>query len=216
MFRKIASLFVALVVAAGVMVAVPANAATKISNGVACKKSGQSTKAGGTTYRCAKNPLVSSKKLTWLSVECLNTANIYVNTRKLLPSIKKSSDARVAEIDVDLKKAQADYAEFVATGPAKIAAIEPKLEEAKSNLAKLKADTANASKNAEAIKHWGLAVEGWQEALDNLGPTGKAKFEKAISRLQIFRSTAISQYTNSASNVSDALQMAKLICAKGF
>jgi predicted DNA-binding protein (UPF0251 family) len=63
---------------------------------------------------------------------------------------------------------------------------------------------------------WGLAVEGWQEALENLGPTGKAKFERAISRLQIFRSTALSQYTNSASNVTDALQMAKLICAKGF
>jgi len=44
MFRKIASLSVALVVAGGVMIAVPADAAVKISNGVACKKSGQTTK----------------------------------------------------------------------------------------------------------------------------------------------------------------------------
>jgi len=36
MLRKIASLSVALIVAGGVMVAVPAQAAPKISNGVAC------------------------------------------------------------------------------------------------------------------------------------------------------------------------------------
>jgi hypothetical protein len=216
MFRKIASLSVALVVAVGVMIAVPADAAVKISNGVACKKAGQSTKASGTTYRCAKNPLVSSKKLTWLSIECLNTANIYLNTRKMLPTIKKSTDTRVAEIDVDLKKAKADYADFVATSPSKIAAIQPRLDEARSNLAKLKLDTVNASLNAEAIKQWGLAVEGWEEAIENLGPAGKAKFERAISRLEIFKSSATSQYTNAASNVKDALQMSKLICAKGF
>jgi hypothetical protein len=47
MFRKIASLSVALIVAGGVMIAVPADAAAKISNGVACKKSGQTTKTSG-------------------------------------------------------------------------------------------------------------------------------------------------------------------------
>ena len=75
MFRKIASLSVALVVAGGVMIAVPADAAVKISNGVACKKSGQTTKTSGGTYRCARNPLVSSTRLTWLSVDCLTAAN---------------------------------------------------------------------------------------------------------------------------------------------
>ncbi len=50
MFRKIASLSVALVVAGGVMIAVPADAAVKISNGVACKKSGQTTKTSSGKY----------------------------------------------------------------------------------------------------------------------------------------------------------------------
>jgi hypothetical protein len=82
MFRKIASFSVALVVAGGVMVALPAEAATKISNGVACSKSGQTTKTSLGTYRCAKNPLVSSTKLTWLSIDCINSANAAVKAQK--------------------------------------------------------------------------------------------------------------------------------------
>jgi hypothetical protein len=82
MFRKIASLSVALVVAGGVMIAVPADAAVKISNGVACKKSGQTTKTSGGTYRCATNPLVSSTKLTWFSIDCLTAANDAVKSQK--------------------------------------------------------------------------------------------------------------------------------------
>jgi hypothetical protein len=216
MFRKIASLSVALVVAGGVMIAVPADAAVKISNGVACKKSGQTTKTSGGTYRCAKNPLVSSKKLTWLSLECLETANLYVSTRKMLPTVKKNSDARIAEIDVDLKKAQADYADLLANGPAKIALIQPKLDDAKAKLAKLRSDTANVTKNAEAIKQWGIAIKGWEDAIDDLGAAGKTKLEKAINRMVIFKNSAIGQYTSADASVKDALQMAKLICTKGF
>jgi hypothetical protein len=216
MFRKIASLSVALVVAGGVMIAVPADAAVKISNGVACKKSGQTTKTSGGTYRCAKNPLVSSTKLTWLSLECLETANLYVSTRKMLPTVKKNSDARIAEIDVDLKKAQADYADLLANGPAKIALIQPKLDDAKAKLAKLRSDTANVTKNAEAIKQWGIAIKGWEDAIDDLGAAGKTKLERAINRMVIFKSSAIGQYTSASSSVTDALQMAKLICTKGF
>ena len=74
MFRKIASISVALVVAGGVMVAAPADAAVKISNGVACTKSGATTKTSGGTYRCAKNPLVTNSKLTWLSIDCITAA----------------------------------------------------------------------------------------------------------------------------------------------
>ena len=216
MFRKIASLSVALVVAGGVMIAVPADAAVKISNGVACKKSGQTTKTSGGTYRCAKNPLFTKSKLMWLSIECLNTANLYVKTRKSLPVIKTNSDARVAEIDVDLKKAQADYADLLANGPAKIAVIQPKLDDAKAKLAKLRADTVNVTKNAEAIKQWGIAIKAWEDAIADLGPTGKTNLEKAINRMTIFRNTAIGQYTNAAESVTDALQMSKLICTKGF
>ena len=73
MLRKIASLSVALIVTAGVMVAVPAEAATKISNGVACKKAGTTSKTSFGTYKCGTNPLSTSKKLVWLSTECIST-----------------------------------------------------------------------------------------------------------------------------------------------
>jgi hypothetical protein len=136
----------------------------------------------------------------------LDTANLYVKTRKSLPEIKKNSDARVAEIDVDLKKAQADYADLIANGPAKIAVIQPKLDDAKTKLAK----------NAEAIKQWGIAIKAWEDAIADLGPTGKSNLEKAINRMTIFKNTAIGQYTNAADSVTDALQMSKLICTRGF
>jgi hypothetical protein len=146
----------------------------------------------------------------------LETANLYVSTKKLLPTVKKNSDARVAEIDVDLKKAQADFADLLANGPAKIAAIQPKLDDAKAKQAKLRLDTANATKNAEAIKQWGTAITEWESAIADLGPAGKTRLEKAINRMVIFRNSAIGQYSSAANSVTDALQMAKLICQKGF
>ena len=82
MFRKIASFSVALIVAGGVLVAAPAQAATKVTNGVACTKSGATTKTSAGSYKCAKNPLVSSTKLTWLKIDCINTANAAVKAQK--------------------------------------------------------------------------------------------------------------------------------------
>ncbi|NDA45316.1 MAG: hypothetical protein EBX89_04910, partial [Actinobacteria bacterium] len=79
--RKLASLTLALVVAGGVMIAAPATAATKISNGVTCTKLNQTTTVSGSRYRCAKNPMSTSTKLTWLSLDCLNSAAAYVKAQ---------------------------------------------------------------------------------------------------------------------------------------
>mgnify|MGYP000735796561 CR=1 FL=1 len=72
MFRKaiVAAGATALVLAS--ITAVPATAATKVSNGVACSKAGATTKVSGSSYRCAKNPLVKNSKLTWLSLDCVS------------------------------------------------------------------------------------------------------------------------------------------------
>ena len=67
MFRKVLVVLGAAALVAASTTAVPATAATKISNGVSCKKAGATTKVGTTSYRCAKNPLVKNSKLTWLS-----------------------------------------------------------------------------------------------------------------------------------------------------
>ena len=77
MFRKVSLSLVAAVLVAGFVTATPASAATKISNGVACKKVNATTKVGGYSYKCAKNTMVKNSKLTWLSVECLSAIKSY-------------------------------------------------------------------------------------------------------------------------------------------
>jgi hypothetical protein len=82
LMRKLASLTLALVVAGGVMISTPATAAAKVSNGVACTKLNATTTVSGSKYKCAKNPLSTSTKLTWLSLDCLNSAAAFVKSQK--------------------------------------------------------------------------------------------------------------------------------------
>jgi len=213
LMRKLASLTLALVVAGGVMIAIPATAAAKISNGVACKKLNQATTVSGSSYKCATNPLVSSTKLTWLSKECLDMASLYLKNKKILPTIKTSAAARIAEIDVDLKKAQADLLDLNTNGPGKIALLQPKLLDAQTKLAAAKVATV---KNQKTIDAWQIAVTNYQKAIADLGPTGAAELQRAINRLTIYKTTAQQEYDGANADVTDALGMAKIICAKGF
>ena len=57
MFRKAIVVAGATALVLASITAVPASAATKVSNGVACKKAGQTTKVSGSSYRCAKEPI---------------------------------------------------------------------------------------------------------------------------------------------------------------
>lgn len=221
--RKLISVSVALIVAAGVMTTAPATAATKVSNGASCTKAGSISKFSGLTYKCAKNPLSSSTKLTWLLTACLDASALYLKNKALLPAIKTSSEARVAEIDIDLQKAQADLAELLASGPAKIAALEAKVTEAKAKQADAKAkqvalaaDPVNQAKYKVIVQQWDLAIKQYGDAIADLGTEGKAKIERAINRLTIYKSSAKSQYVSVSADVTDALGLAKMICAKGL
>jgi hypothetical protein len=77
MFRKVTLTFLSAILVAGTVNVVPASAATKISNGVACSKANATTKVSGYSYKCAKNTMVKNSKLTWLSVECLAAVKSY-------------------------------------------------------------------------------------------------------------------------------------------
>ena len=213
--RKFASVIFTLVIAASVMVSAPANAATKISNGVACTKLNATTTVSGSKYKCAKNPLTTSKKLTWLSAECLSTASLYLANKKSLPAVKAAADSKVAEIDVDLKKTQADLATHLATAPVKIAALQKQITEWQAKLAAAKLEVPV---NQKTVKAWELAISRNQETIADLGPTGKLKtqFDKAIARLNTYRSIATSQYVSVNNDLKSALGMANMVCAKGF
>jgi hypothetical protein len=203
MFRKVASLSVALVVAGGVMIAVPADAAVKISNGVACKKSGQTTKTSSGTYRCAKNPLVSSKKLTWLSLDCINSATAAVASQRSAVTTAANFKAQLPVIDLGITTETANKAE-----------LQLKLDEANKRLvaaqAKLAAATTDADKKVltTAVGSWTSATRAYASKLRNIDLT--------IRKLETAKLAATSKPAELAANVADARASAKLICTKGF
>lgn len=106
--RKLASISVATILAAGVMVAAPATAAAKISNGTTCTKAGATTSVSGFKYKCATNPLLTSKKLTWLSLDCLNSANAYIKAAKDAADITEKLTAQIPVIDLGITNEKAD------------------------------------------------------------------------------------------------------------
>ncbi len=207
MFRKAFVVAGAAALVLASMTAVPASAATKVSNGVACKKAGQTTKVSGSSYRCAKNPLVKNSKLTWLSLDCLNTANTYVKAVANLPKIKAATDATIAKLDEDIV-AQAIEVEkankLIPEYQAKIATIN-------AALTTLKADTANLAKNKATIDKYLAAVKSYEAAIKAYGTVGKQ-----TDRSEKAKEQALSQYESSKTDIETTLGMAKLICSKGF
>lgn len=203
MFRKIASLSVALIVAGGVMIALPADAAAKISNGVACKKSGQTAKTSGGTYRCARNPLVSSKRLTWLSLDCLTAANDAVKAQRSAATTAANFKAQLPVIDLGITTETANKAE-----------IQVKLDEANKRLvaaqAKLAAATTDADKKilTTAVGSWTSATRAYASKIRNIDIT--------IRKLESAKLAATNKPAELAANIADARESAKLICTKGF
>jgi parvulin-like peptidyl-prolyl isomerase len=206
MFRKVALTAVAAVLVASALSAAPASAAS-ISNGTACSKAGASTKSGGTTYKCAKNLLVNNSKLTWLSADCISLTNAYLSSKKNLPTIKATSDATVAKLKSDLvvQQAAADKA------TASIADYQAKIVVIQTAVAKLKADTANATKNAATIKQYEQAIASYNAAIKALGTVSRQ-----LTRTKAALSQSTSAYDNAKVEVATGLSMATLICTKGY
>ena len=209
MFRKIASSSFAALLIAGVVTAVPASAAAKISKGVPCSNSGATSKTSNCTYKCAKNPTVKNSKLTWLSTDCLTTANSYTKTQANLPKIKTSTDATVAQLDIEIAATQKSMADAALDIPK----YQAELEKAKAALALVQADTANLAKNKATIDKWKEAIKAWEKAIAGSGAT---TFQRALTRQQTYRGQALAQYTNAQNEVKDGLAMTKLICSKGY
>ena len=207
MFRKAIVVAGATALVLASVTAVPASAATKVSNGVACKKAGQTTKVSGSSYRCAKNPLVKNSKLTWLSLDCLNTANTYTKAVANLPKIKAATDETVAKLDADMAKQAAETEKankLIPEYQAKIATIN-------TALVALRADTANLTKNKATIDKYAAAVRSYEAAIKAYSTVGKQSDRSERAKAQ-----AVDQYENSKVDIETTLGMAKLICSKGF
>jgi hypothetical protein len=207
MFRKVLVVAGAAALVAASITTVPASAATKVSNGVACSKSGATTKVSGSSYKCAKNPLVKNSKLTWLSLDCLNTATTYTKAVANLPKIKAATEATVAKLDADIAKQALQVEEAAKIVPE----YQAKIAKANAELTRLKADTANLTKNKATIAAWTSAVRNYEVAIKAYATVGKQSDRSEKAKAQ-----ALSQYENSKTDIGTTLDMAKLICAKGF
>jgi hypothetical protein len=214
MSRKISSLAVAVLIGASLSIAAPAQAATKISNGVTCKKAGATVKTSAGTYKCATNPGTTSKKLYWLSTDCLTTGSIYLNAKKKLPLIKTATDKTIADLDADIIVQQ----NALTTTLADIEAYKVKIAGINAKIAPLKVDTASATRNAATIKAYEGAIKNYETAITTKTRITSASgtITRSITRIQTARTQALAAYEGAKRDVVDGLDMTKLICTKGF
>ena len=200
--RKLASISVAFIVTAGILTAAPASGAT-ISNGVACKKLNQSTKVDGRKYKCAKNPLSTSTKLTWLSNDCLVSANSYVKAKKDSAAIAAKYAAQIPVIDLGIANETTNKAE-----------IQLKLDESNLRLTaaktKLAAAVAEADKKVltTAVGSWTSAVRAYTSKINSI--------IASIRTLETAKATALRNPVDLASSIADSKSTALLICTKGL
>jgi len=202
MLRKIASLSVALIVTAGVMVAVPAEAATKISNGVACKKAGATSKTSLGTYKCGTNPLSTSKKLVWLSTDCIAAATGAVKAAATAKLTLAKFQEQIPVIDAGIANEAANKIEI----QAKLDDATKRLEAAKVLAAA--ATDANKRTYNSAVGSWNAAVRAYTSKIKSI--------ETDIKRLEAAKLAAQNKPAELALNVADSRDTAKLICTTGL
>ena len=202
MFRKVLAASTAAILVS-LTLSVPAStAATKVSNGVPCTKAGTSTKVSGFTYRCAKNALVKNSKLTWLSVECLDSIKSYQGAVKAQSTLNSSTD----QIKLLTTQYESISAILVATTTA--------LDNAKSAITKTQA-TMNATTDPTLKGKLAVEVRELADAIIKL-TNSRLKLNNQVRDLDKERkilSTAPQQLKNAA---ADAKGNANLLCTKGL
>jgi len=217
MFRKTISLAVALIVTGGVMIAAPADAAVKVSNGVACSKAGATAKTNFSRYKCGKNSLVSNPKLVWLSLDCIASANSAIRAQKAAVVTLASFAAQLPIIELGIATEMAD----IPILQAKLDNANLRLPEAKLDLEaakiKLAATTAAAAKliATKTVNDFTTAVNNWTAASRAFASLIRSK-EMSIKKLEAARLVAINKPIELARSVKDVRDGAKLICARGL
>jgi len=207
MLRKVTLSLLAAVLVAGTVTTVPAQAATKVSNGVACSKSGAKTSSGGSTYICTKNQLVKNSKLTWLSSDCVNLIKSYLVSKANLPKVKAQSDATIAKIAADLlvQQEQAKKAQgFIDDYNAKILVIQKAIDV-------MHADTVNLVKNKPTITKYQSAILSYKAAI-----RAYEAVLRGLKSTQTAQDKALTTYEGAKEEVASGLETANLICRKGW
>ena len=202
MIRKVTLTLLATVLVAGTVTAVPASAATKISNGVACSKVNATTKVSGYSYKCAKNTMVKNSKLTWLSVECLAAIKSYNAAVKAKNDLANVAE-QTAALDAEL-----------ATATAALTKTSTALDAAKAQITKSRT-TLNLTTNAAEKLALSNAISKLANAILIL-TTSRAKLDTQVRDLISKKALLASAPDQLATNVTDSKASANLLCAKGF
>lgn len=213
--RKFSSVGVALLLAAGVVSAAPATAAP-ISNGVSCTKAGATTTASGRKYKCSKNPLSTSLKLTWLSNDCLVAANNYVVAKNASAAISANYTAQIPVIDLGIASENANKAEIQVKLDAAIAReTTAKVKLAAAVALPVPTDAVAAAQLSTAKKALSTAVNSWTSAIRAY--TSKiSSITATIRKLEASKILATNKPIELAAGIADSKGTAQLICTKGL
>jgi hypothetical protein len=202
MFRKVALTFLSAILVAGTVTVVPASAATKISNGVACSKVNATTKVSGYSYKCAKNTMVKNSKLTWLSVECLSAIKSYDAAVKATTNLENIA-TQAAALDADLAAASAALDKTTAS----------------LNAAKAQLTTSRTIMNTTTNAAEKLALSNSVTKLANailILTTSRTKLDTQVKDLISKKALLAGAPDQLKANVTDSKASANLLCAKGF
>lgn len=200
--RKLASIGLAVIVGAGIMVATPASAAT-ISNGVACAKSGASSVVSGRKYKCGKNPLTTSSKLVWLSNDCLVSAASYLKAKGTSAVISATYAAQIPTIDAQIVNANT----VRDTIQIKLDAATLRLTAAKEKLALAKTD-ASKKLLTSAVGSWNSAVRAYTSEINQIAAS--------VRKLDAAKLVAVNKPAELASSIASSKSTAQLICTTGL
>ena len=202
MFRKVLAASTAAILVS-LTLSVPAStAATKVSNGVPCTKAGTTTKVSGFTYRCAKNALVKNSKLTWLSVECLDSIKSYQGAVKAQSTLNSSTD--------QIKLLTTQYESISAI----LAATTTALDNAKAAITKTQA-TMNATTDPTLKGKLAVEVRELADAIIKL-TNSRLKLNNQVRDLDKERKLLTTAPQQLKSAAADAKSSANLLCTKGL
>jgi len=202
MFRKVLAASTAALLVSLTLSVAPANAAVKVSNGVPCKKAGTVTKVSGFSYRCAKNALVKNSKLTWLSVECLDSIKQYQGAVKAQATLNGSAE--------EIKLLNSRFESITAVLTTTTAA----LEDAKVAITKAQT-TMNATTDPKVKAKLSVDVRKLADAIIKLtnSKLGLSNQVRDLDKERKILTTAPQQLKTAA---ADAKSNANLLCTKGL
>jgi chromosome segregation ATPase len=202
MFRKVIAASTAAVLVSLTLSVAPASAASKVSNGVPCAKAGATKKVSGFTYRCAKNALIKNSKLTWLSVECLDSIKQFQNAVKAQTTLSGSTE--------EIKVLNTRYESITAI----LATTTTALDNAKIAISKAQI-SMNAATDPALKANLATDVRELADAIIKL-TNSRLKLSNQVRDLDKDRkllSTAPQQLKTAA---SDARGNAQLLCTRGL